>query len=202
MRSKFHSFHPLTLRGRPERIPPALGVRRSAFFRPMRRFLRKAALKKPSEIIVDCKEANSLITLEACWQCCKYREWHKKDGDLRRCYYDYEFLASTGFYDDPPQQDESPKREMEEIIRRNEQIAKEMEIEKRELEALAQLLEKRMPSYLFDESEGDGEEEGEENDEENADQIDDENGEISGDSGINFADLGLICESGFSSEEE
>lgn len=192
MRSKFLSFHPLTLRGRPKRIPPNLGVRRlaSSFF-PSRKFFRRAALKKPSEIIIKCGESNSLVTLEACWKCEKYRVWHEKDKGMRRCYYDYELLASTGFYDDPPEPDESAEREMEELIKRNEQIAEEMESERRELEALAQSLAKRMPSYLLDDiernsekacgedSEEDGidEDEGEESEEEILDQSYEESNE-------------------------
>lgn len=127
---------------------------------------------------VDCPERKEQVHFLECVGCELFRVWDEQDGDLRRCYHEFRDLKSRGYYDNtwddhPENFDPETFAEIQEKKRRNEEINREMELERAELERRAEELEKNSDSYYeyfknkygeYEEGEDDGEEDGDHED--------------------------------------
>ena len=147
--------------------------------------------------LVDCAECGCQVCLSTCLECPQYQVWEEKDDKLRRCYHEYIDLESRGYYDgtwdDHPENFSDPDdfERIQERKKRNEEINREMELEREELERMAEELKKEEEEmrrsidsdydeylkneYDEEEEEEDGEnEEGEKDEDENEDDYDEE----------------------------
>jgi hypothetical protein len=96
----------------------------------------------------DCPEAGKTISFEKCLSCPKHAVWHPSDGDLKRCWHEFKSLESRGYYDgtwnDHPENfDPETFAEIQERKRLNEEVRRQMEQEKPELERMARKLEEK-----------------------------------------------------------
>lgn len=97
---------------------------------------RPARVCNPWEI--NCPERKEQVYFRECLECEKFQVWNDQDGELRRCYHEYLELKSRGHYDgtwdDHPENfDPETFESIQERKRLNEEINREMELERAEL---------------------------------------------------------------------
>lgn len=129
--------------------------------------------------MIDCPERKEQVHFIDCLECGKFRVWHAKDDDMKRCWYEYKDLKSRGYYDgtwdDHPENfDPETFAEIQERKRLNAEVNRELESEFAEFRSKAAELEED-PSYYYGEYWTYREEEGEQDsEEEDEDQDEDE----------------------------
>ncbi len=94
---------------------------------------------------VDCPEQKKEVRFTECMECEKFKVWHEKDGDVKRCWYEYKDLKSRGFYDgtwdDHPENfDPDTFAQIQERKRLNREVNRELESERFELREKAEEL--------------------------------------------------------------
>jgi hypothetical protein len=105
---------------------------------------------------VDCPERKEQVHFTECIECELFRVWDEQDGDLRRCYHEFRDLKSRGHYDgtwdDHPENfDPETFAEIQEKKRRNEEINREMKLERAELERRGEELVRNGSADEYDE---------------------------------------------------
>ena len=124
---------------------------------------------------VDCPEQKKEVRLTECMECGKFKVWHEKDGDVKRCWYEFKDLKSRGFYDgtwdDHPENfDPDTFAKIQERKRLNREVNRELESERLELrekaEQLSRELEEEKEEGYYEEDEEPEEEPEEHEDEE------------------------------------
>lgn len=113
----------------------------------------------------ECPELGKEVYIFECLECEKYAIWHEKD-EFRMCYYEFKELESRGRYDgtwdDHPENfDPETFERIREEKRRNEEINRELDLERAELEKRAEELEKKFPPSYFSKYDGSGADGGE-----------------------------------------
>lgn len=100
---------------------------------------------------VHCPDKKEQVHFSECVQCEKFQVWHEKDGEFRRCHHEFLEMESRGFYDgtwnDHPENfapDAFAKIQKSKQL--NEEINREMEVERNELEWRSEELEKNSES--------------------------------------------------------
>lgn len=105
----------------------------------------------------DCPEAGETINFENCLRCARFAVWSEKDGDFRRCWYEFKDLESRGYYDEEKwlshleTTDPETFERIQEEKRVNAEFAADFEREKAEMARLAEKLAR-------DDDDGEGEE--------------------------------------------
>ncbi len=121
--------------------------------------------------MVDCSERKEKVHFIGCLKCERFQVWNANDGDFKRCYHEFRDLSSRGFYDGtwdnhPENFDPESFERIQEQKRRNEEINREMELERAELEKKAELAKERSPydyygyEYYESDEDDDSEEDG------------------------------------------
>ena len=127
---------------------------------------RPARVCHPGE--VDCPERKEHVPFVECVECEKFQIFHEKDGEMKRCYYEFKDLKSRGFYDgtwdDHPENfDPETFARIQEQKRVNEEVNREMESERSELKRRAEEIAEE-PYYYYEDFGTNWEEETEEDD--------------------------------------
>lgn len=138
---------------------------------------RRPGITRP----VDCPERKEQVSFSECVICPKFQVWHEKDGNMKRCWYEYKDLKSKGWYEPGDEYlkhtDFEAWQKVQEEKREVEEVNHEMEAEKADLESRAEELEKKFPPSYFNEYYGldsDGQEDEGEADLEDEDEDDEE----------------------------
>lgn len=121
---------------------------------------------------VDCPERETKVHFRECLECENFKVWHEKDQGLKRCWHEYKDLESRGRYDgtwdDHPENfDPETFTRLQEKKHINEEVNREMELERAELDRKAEEL-LQDPTYYYGDlwKMDEGEEEDEDDDEE------------------------------------
>lgn len=140
----------------------------------------KAGYVKP----IDCPERKQQVHFIDCLECEKFRVWHPADGDMKRCWYEFKDLKSEGLYNDEEylkNADYEPWKKVQEQIKFNEEVNRELESERIELERRAEeLASSRRSSGVYEyywEHESEEEDSEDSEDDEKPDQSEDEDDE-------------------------
>lgn len=129
--------------------------------------------------MVDCPERKEKVHSRDCVECEKFQVWHEKDEDFKRCFHEFKDLESRGHYDgtwnDHPENfDPETFRRIQEEKRLNEEVNREMELERQELRSQAEELMKKIPDDYFMKYCPEGEYDSELMEEEPADQFEED----------------------------
>jgi hypothetical protein len=148
----------------------------------------------PAAPTVDCPESGCEVCFSDCLHCANFQKWDERD-ELRRCYHEYIELDSRGYYDgtwDDHTENFDPEtfERIQERKQSNEAFERQFELEREELDRMAEELEREeeemrrsidsdYDEYIKDEygdheDEGDHEEEEEEDGDENEDDYGDD----------------------------
>lgn len=104
----------------------------------------------PDTLPVHCAACGGQVSFRACVECIKFKKWDEKDQGPR-CYHEYEDLESRGHYDgtwEKHPENFTPEEwnRYQEDKRRNEEINRQMEREKSELNRLAKKFQEERQS--------------------------------------------------------